>query len=350
MRMRPYVLSFLVALLCTLSLWGISIAPVHAMHASSGEGQVTESSDSLDPLAIIAEDPFQFFLWAFIAALVIVVVFFISISRKLEEWIDPLLFRIKKRTGLVIGRVVLGLILIFSAYHGALFGPELTFEFLYGADAVPVVQIVLAIAGIFILLGFLSRIAALIVLVFYVGAAINTGYYMLSYINHLGEIFVVAALGQHVLSIDKSVLQWHGSMKKVARFIERYAFLILRVAFGFSIIYTAFHTKFFHGNLVLQSVIDHNLTQLLPTDPLFTVFGIFMIEVLIGIFFIIGFEVRFAALFLIGILTVSLIYSGDPIWSYLARYGIATALFIHGYDRYTIEGRFFKDAKHEPVL
>lgn len=308
---------------------------------------------SPNPFSAAFQNGTEFFFWAFIAIVVVVSVFFISISRKLEEAIDPLLFKLKKRYGIFITRVTIGLGLMASGYYGGFLGPELPLDSALGAHWSAVLSTLLVFAGIFIVLGFKTRIAAGFGLFVYMLFIFEHGSYMFTYSNYFGELFVIFFLGQHVLSTDKDVLEARKKvrvMDRLSRFVEKYAFLILRVTFGFSLIFASLYAKFFHSQLAVDTVINYHLTDYFPFDPLFVVLGAMIIEILLGIFFIIGFEVRFASIFLLVFVTLSLIYFGEAVWPHIIFFGGSLALFVHGYDRYTLEGRFFKDAKHEPIL
>lgn len=330
----------------------IGRAYAHEVYVLSPE-EVQKGLDgghSLDVFGVIAQFAPEFVFWTFVAILTITFVFFISISRRLENIIDPILFSLKKYWGLLIIRATLGLALILSGLNNALFGPELTLPYVFGDTWAPIIQWALIVAGICILTGFLNRSFALLTIGIYAFAIYTLQDYMLTYASYLGEMLVLLVLGEHVLSIDKHIINWHGASERVVRFIEKYAFLILRITFGISLIYASFYAKFLHSTLALETVVQYNLTAYFPFDPQFIVLGAFIIEALLGLFFIVGFEVRFAALFLSFFLVLSLIYFKEAVWPHVILFGTALGLFIHGYDRYTVEGRFFKDARHEPIL
>ena len=206
------------------------------------------------------------------------------------------------------------------------------------------------VVGAFILFGFLTRYAGIAAFALSLVAIYKHGWYLLTYTNYIGDIIFISFLGAHVWSIDKHVIKWHGILGTIERFVEKYAFLLLRVTFGSSLIYASVYAKFVHSELALRTVIDYNLTDYFHFAPLFIVLGAGLVEITIGIFIIIGFEVRFASLFLMFFLTLSLLYFGEAVWPHIVLFGGALALFIHGYDRYSIEGYFFKNAQHEPVL
>ena len=63
-----------------------------------------------------------------------------------------------------------------------------------------------------------------------------------------------------------------------------------------------------------------------------------------------GVAVRWTALFLAFWLTMGHIFTVEAWWVHLILYGIALAIFCHGYDRWSLEGRFLRRNGREPVL
>lgn len=305
------------------------------------------STSPVSPLAVVNEHLLQFAFWAFIALFAIIVAFFISTSRKLETALDPLLMR-GKRYAPAVARITIGLGLLASAWYQALFGPEMSFDSLFGPFA-PIVTAALTLSGIAILANKWVRGAALIALAVFAAAVVERGYYMLTYTNYVGEIAVLL-LGLHASMRAKDRLH------ALARRLAPYSFAIIRVCFGISLLFASFYAKLLHGNLALQvaSVAlaghAHSLAYYFGFEPQFLVLGASLVELLIGTFFILGIEIRFTALFLEFWLALSLIFFGEVVWPHIILIGIPIALFLHGYDRYSLEGRFFKQHRAEPVL
>ncbi|HSX25180.1 MAG TPA: DoxX family membrane protein, partial [Candidatus Andersenbacteria bacterium] len=125
------------------------------------------------------------------------------------------------------------------------------------------------------------------------------------------------------------------------------SFLILRILFGTALIYASMYAKFLHSDLALDTVNDYHLTQFFPFTPLFLVLGAFLIETLIGLAFMLGFAIRFFALFFLTFLTMSILFFGESVWPHAILFGVAIVLFFHGYDKFTVWGR---NGKNEPVL
>jgi uncharacterized membrane protein YphA (DoxX/SURF4 family) len=286
------------------------------------------------PIAVILGSLDQFAFWALAAIIVVVGVFFISISRCVEKALDPWLLKVKRYAPLA-ARVTGGLAFFMCAYHGALFGPELPLVAIFGAYA-GAARVLLAVVGLLILAGVWVRAAAVIVAGLFVAGVTHYGWYMLTYTNYAGEI-ILLAIGAGTL-------------------LTKYRFLILRVAFGISLLYASLFAKFFHNYLALQVAATplaghlHTLAQNFGFEPHFLVVGAGIVEVVIALFFILGIEIRFTSIFLEFWLALSLLYFGEVVWPHLILIGIPIAFLLYGYDQYSLEGRFFKKGRREPVL
>ena len=305
---------------------------------------------SPNPLLAFFSNTYQFFLWGFISFVTVSTLFFASIFRVFESALDPFFWRLKKYAA-PVARVTLGLALICCAYNSALFGPELPFSDFVGHAYVPLVYSALYIAGVLIALGWLTRIAALAMLPIFALALHHYGFYMLNYTNYLGEMLFVFVLGGGFLSLDGAGAHHiPEATRRFIRWIEPYSFLILRILFGVAIAYAAIYAKFIHSQLALDTISQYHLTDFFHFEPLFTVLGALIIETLIGLFFIVGVEIRWTALFFLFWLVLSLLYFGEAVWPHLILIGLNITFFLHGYDRYSLEGRFFKRHGIEPVL
>ncbi len=294
------------------------------------------ASPSPNPLLAFADHKAQFFLWALVGFVLVSTVFFASITHTLEEFFEPYLTPLRRWAPLV-ARITLGLCLLATAYNQALFGPELPLD-AFGSWSMAA-QWALYLAGVLVLSGYFVRIGAAIAgIVFLAGVGV-WGSYMLNYTNYLGEIVVVFMLGG-----------WLAYPRRLKRSAEALAFLALRVSFGVSVAFAAYYAKFIHSNLALSTISQYHLTNFFHFDPLFIVLGALIIEVTMGVFFILGFEVRHTALFFLFWLCLSLLYFGEAVWPHLLLFGVNAALFMYGYDKWSIEGRFFNRGNMQPFL
>jgi len=294
----------------------------------------------------------QFLFWGFIAGLVIFIVFFVSISRTLEKWLDPFLAKLPPYAP-AISRITIGLSFIAAAYFNALFGPELPLIDTFGTYA-PFVRIVLVGIGLCMVAGFYTRTASLVAMLLFVVEVLHHGTYLFTYANYASELIILLILGAHTIAIhhkeheQRSAQRWILTFKRT---LAPYAFLILRVGFGISLIFASAYAKVFHDNLALA------VTQAYPAvalffgfEPHFLVLGAAIIEILIGTFFILGIEIRFTSLFLLFWLSLSLWYFKESVWPHLILIGIPISFMFYGYDKFSLEGWLFKRNGREPVL
>ena len=306
----------------------------------------------------------EFVLWGFIAVLVIGIVFFISIIQPLERLLNPLLAR-GRRYAAATARITVGISFLAAAYYGAAYGPELPLAVTFGAAA-GAIKILLVVMGTLLIIGLYARIVAFAALVLFGYAVYSHGAYMLTYASYLGEILVLLILGSHhgahprtteaLARARRHLLGLANWVEPLAKKLAPYSFALLRICFGISLLYASLYAKILHNNLALQVASlplaghAHSLAYAFGFEPHFLVLGAAIIEILIALFFILGIEIRFTSLFLLFWLSLSLWYFGEVVWPHVILIGIPIAFILYGYDRYSLEGRFFKRGSREPVL
>lgn len=356
MNPRRFLIACALAIVVALPLAAPLIASAHEVYVLT-PAQVTQAigTPSFDMLAIIQNNLGEFTFWAFITILVIFCVFFISIIRWLEHWIDPFFAKLRPYAPFV-ARVTVGLSFLAAAYYQANYGPELPIANTYGPLS-GLVTAVLVVIGFLTIFGLYARWAAFIALLMYAIAVWFHGWYMLTYINYLGEIIVLLVLGAHNWSLDNflskkkaAVKKTNGALARLRGWLAPKSFAILRVCFGISLIFASAYAKVIYNNLGLMTVVKYHLDAILGFEPHFLVLGAAIIEILIGTFIILGIEIRFTALFFEFWLTLSLCFFGEVVWPHIILIGIPIALVMYGYDSNSVEGYFFRKKKYEPVL
>ena len=329
-----------------------SIASAHEVYVLTPEQlKAGLAAPSFSMVSELLENMHQFMFWAFMSISVVVFIFLLSTSKRLEKKLSPSILRVKHYAPKV-ARITVGLSFFAAGYYRALFGPELPLIRLYGSYA-GAVDVLLFILGFLILCNLYIRTAAFISLALFALAVKEKGMYMLTYTNYLGELVVLLLLSEITGKKKKHLSPF---FKTIAAHYERFRFPFLRVTFGVALIYASLYAKFIHNNLALQvaqmPLEGHvlNVAATLGFEPHFLVLGAGILEIVLGLFFIFGFEIRFAALFLEFWLTLSLCYFGESVWPHIVLIGIPIAFFLHGYDKYSLEGYFFKKGSREPVL
>lgn len=234
-------------------------------------------------------------------------------------------------------RFALAAALFFSAYTNTFLGPELPLDLFPFAI---LIRIILFVASFMIAFGFLTEMAALLALGIFILTGIVMGPYMVSYANYFGELLVLLLFGMRVFSIDTYIF---GKLKHF-RDLEKYETLIVRGFYGLGLIYAAITVKLLHPDLTLFVVNHYNLTQfswLFPSDPMLVVLGAGIVEIVIGLFIIIGFEMRMTVLISLFYITLSLLFFGEQVWPHLILYGISLSLLVQP-ERFTIDHLLFK--------
>jgi uncharacterized membrane protein YphA (DoxX/SURF4 family) len=221
-------------------------------------------------------------------------------------------------------RIAIAIALFFSAYSGTFLGPEIHGS-LFAHPSL--VRITLFAASIMIAAGLLTEIAALASIIVFLRSFVFFGPYVLTYLNYLGEFIVLLLFGMRVFSVDKYL--W-GPLRRFRSF-EKYETVIVRVFYGAALIYAGITVKLLHPDLTINVVNTWHLTQfhlLFPSDPLLITFGAGIVEIVIGLFIIVGFEMRLTVLISLFYITLSLLYFRELVWPHLLLYGISFNLLV----------------------
>ncbi len=191
-----------------------------------------------------------------------------------------------------------------------------------------------------ILFGFMTELAAAIGIGIFISAFLVFGTYMFTYSNYLGEFIVLLLFGMRAFSIDTYLF---GPLRRFHNF-EKYETLIIRIMYGFALIYAAIVVKLLHPDLTTSVVTTWNLTQfhwLFPSDPLLVAFGAGIVECVIGLFIIFGFEMRLTVLISLFYITLSLLYFREMVWPHILLYGISFNLLVQP-ETFTLDHLFFE--------
>lgn len=303
-----------------------------------------------NPFSAYYGNEFQFYLWGFICLVAFSTILAASTFRWFQARLAPFFHAIKP-FALPLVRITVSLSLISFGLYGSLFGPELPFDSLFGG-ATTLFKALFVIAGCCICIGLATRSIALLGIAIYAYAWSVFGWYMLTYTDHLGALVLLVILGSGSYSIGHryNMLRLPHRFRIFLHRFSPYAFPLLRILFGFGVMFAAIYAKFLHSDLALQVVLQYNLTEYFPFEPLFIVLGALIIEFLAGLMIFLGIEIRWTGLFLIFWLTLSLLYFQEAVWPHIVLFGLGLALFCHGYDHYSIEGRFLRKADTEPVF
>lgn len=306
---------------------------------------VNKQSVSLQ--SIIRDHLGEVFFWLIIVVTTIVIALLISITRVFEKWLDPLLFRIKRFAPYIM-QTIFGIGLILSAYYSSFLGPALPLADVFGSY-VNVVQWMLYIGGSMLVLGIYPRLVSFAVLLVGLPLAFQHTNHLLQHAVYIGEAGTVFFFGGAYHAFSASTKDLAGITKQIRLHLHKYKFAILRVFLGISILVSAIFSQQLTPESLPSTVIESSLVGYFP-DLSFFLFTVITIEVILGLFIMVGFEIRFASLTYIAFLAFSVIFFQQVAWPHLILIGTPLAMLTHGYDKYTLGGRLFSRGNLEPIL
>jgi uncharacterized membrane protein YphA (DoxX/SURF4 family) len=289
----------------------------------------------------------ELLFWGTVTLTVIVIVLLVSITRKVEAVFDPILFKIKRFAPYIM-QVTLAVALIASAHFGALFGPDLLLTDVFGSYG-EIIQVMMYVAGLMLLLGIYPRMISFAIVLFALPLVIEHTSHMLTHATYIGEAFTIFAFGGAYHSLQNARTTVTSVTEEIRLHLHKYKFAILRIFLGLSLVASAISSRLFVAAELEVVIANTQIASLFP-NPSFFLFGVIILEILFGLFFIIGFEIRFASIAYLAFLLVSISIFQEAIWQYIILIGTPLAMFTHGYDTYTVGGRYFSQGNLEPIL
>jgi uncharacterized membrane protein YphA (DoxX/SURF4 family) len=330
-----------------LSVGGAALMTVLFLFMASGasahEAYVLTARQFDAGIKIFAQDPFvplvdsahlATFLWTALMVLVSYLLVFLWSASKPAEILDRIV-RKAKVVGPLIIRAAIGASFIYAAMSNAILGPELSLSFMpYGV----VIRFLLFLVGFMILFGVLVELAALIALVMFVFITFTFGVYMTTYANYFGEIIVLLLFGSRYLSFDRLIFGKELWIKK----LERFKWLetpIVRILYGVALLYAGYTIKFLHQQLTIDVYNEYHLVNFFHATAAYIAAGAGIAEILIGLFIILGFAMRWTVLISLVFITLSILYFRELLWPHLMLYGISFSLLINSGDRWTLDAK-----------
>lgn len=231
-------------------------------------------------------------------------------------------------------RVSLGLSLIFAAYFHSVFGPELPASSFFAHQ---LVEPFLYMSGVLVTIGLGTRIVGFFIAAFWLGALIDRGWYMLTYLNYFGEALALILIRRQTFSLDALLFK---PVTLTARY-EKWAMPLARILFGLSLFYAAINVKFVSAALSLDVVNRYELTRYFHFDPLFVVLGAGLVECLMALLFILGLLQRLNSLIFIAFITLSISFFKEAVWPHYLLLGLAVGIFLHKPDHLALDGILF---------
>jgi len=315
----------------------LGVAPVVFAH----EAYVLPANEFQAGLGISAQHPFAPLVDAghlgtfLLIAVLVAISYILSFLWSATSWSDFLDKFIKKAevAGPLIIRLAVSASFFYSAQANVMLGPELQLAIIPGGA---VIRFLLFVLAFMILFGIFTEIAGAVSLVLFAILAWHFGWYMATYANYFAEFAVLAVFGSRFLSFDRL---FYGE-KRWFSGLTRYTFLeipFVRVFYGIGLAYAGYTIKFAHQNLTIDVYNQYHLVNFFHASASFIAAGAGLAEILIGVFVILGFAMRWTIIISLAFITLSILYFQELLWPHFILYGISFSLLINSGDIFTAD-------------
>lgn len=231
-------------------------------------------------------------------------------------------------------RIIFGLSLVSSAYHNALYGPELPLGLFPGSE---LIRILLYVSGLALIIGVFTRFFGWLSVLTYLYAFVFKDWYMLTYASYLGEAIAVILLPRQNFSVDRLLVK--RVAKETNASLEKFSMPVARILFGFALLYAAIKIKIFNPALSLDVATTYNLSDFFHLDPPMIVLGAALTEIMIALLYISGFMLRVTSVIFVVFVTLSLLYFKESVWPHYLLFGLAIGIFMHKPDMLALDSK-----------
>lgn len=224
-----------------------------------------------------------------------------------------------------MARLSLGIALIGAGTAEVFISPVLA-----GTPKIAFLEILL---GFLFLSGFLLTPAFLITIGLFISGLLKSAYLV-------GNMdFLALALSLFFLSSGRPGLDDILGIKEFPTTgrIRKLVPLILRVGLGVAFIYLAVYEKLLNPHDSELVVNAYNLTSVIPVSPALWVLGAGLTEFILGLFLIIGFEVRMTAMVSFLVISLSFFYFKEAVYSHVTLFGALSMLVALGAGPYSLD-------------
>lgn len=270
-----------------------------------------------------------------IISICVVIAYTLAILWATTPWSNMLdgIVRKAKVVGPFIIRIAISSSFFYAASANSVLGPELSLAHIPGGAFI---RILLFAVSLMVFFGVFVELAALIGLVVFIYMSKSYGLYMITYLNYLGELIVLFLFGSRTFSFDRLLFGKKLWFKKIEKYKELEV-PIVRVLYGLALIYAGVDIKFLHQILSVWVYNQYHLQDFFKASAPFIAAGAGVSEILIGLFIVLGFAMRFTILISLFFITISLLYFHELIWPHFMLYGISFSLLINSADTFTID-------------
>ena len=224
-----------------------------------------------------------------------------------------------------MARLSLGIALIGAGTANVFVSPVLI-----GTPMIGFIEIIL---GFLFLLGFLLPIAYIASVVLFFAGVVHSNY-VFGNMDFLALVVSALLLESARPGLDDILNIKQFALGEEARELVP---LVLRFGLGIAFIFLAVYEKFMNPHDSALVVQMYHLTNVIPVSPALWVLGAGMVEFLLGVLLIIGFEVRLVAVVSFIVISLSFFYFKESVYSHVTLFGAISMLVVTGAGKYSVD-------------
>jgi len=230
----------------------------------------------------------------------------------------------------VILRIASGIFLIFSGIFGEV-GILSADQHFIDPDVMIILNYVQIGIGVILLVGFATRVAAFGLLSLFLSTFFAYGMHGIDQFMLLGISLVMFFEGCTKYAIDEYVATKSTKLKKIGEIMleaKPWSMLVLRVTLGITLIWLGLTEKILAPELFITVIENYQLPYIMNIE-LF-VFAAGMLEILIGVFYLLGIFNRAVSMLFFGILIMTTLTFGENIIAHVFLFAVTLCLIIRG--------------------
>lgn len=333
-------------ILLALTIVNVGTAQAHVRYVLSDEEIANVSTSRASPTTLLQGDMLAVVMLA--GFLFIVVLQFLGLflaKKPLVKSLEGIVSPLEGYVPLIL-RLMVGGFLILSGLADRLFSPQTNISL----GSMSVVSTLQLVAGILLLLGFLTKIGAVLLVALVAISFVQLGVHGLDQFVLLGVAAVLFFEGGLRHSIDSFTIARIVSLKKIGTYLDAYkvySMPVLRITLGVSLIWLGLTEKLLAPELTEAAVVKYDVPYF-PELRLFVFFFGFF-EILLGAHYLLGIFNRLISLIYLGLLGSAFYLFGEGV-NHLHLFAVTLAFLMRGAGPYrmhiTLQGAEVAPAKN----
>ncbi len=196
------------------------------------------------------------------------------------------------------------------------------------------------VLGFLFLLGFLITPASIVAIGLFVYGIFNNSY-LLGNLDFVALALALLLLGSGRPGLDDILSMPNFKSLKHHKFVP----LALRIGLGVAFFYLGMYEKFLNPHDSELVVNTFNLMNVIPVAPVLWVLGAGIVECLLGILLILGFETRLVAVISFVVISLSFFYFKESVYSHVTLFAALSMLVVTGAGKYSVDASRSLEAK-----